>query len=498
MKWFSSLSINSKILLSVSVTFIIGIIIFVVIITNRVSHNISESTRDTLTYASMYYANHMKEIFNETITLTGVMSSSINEIFQHIPMESIRFTNIESIIKNTLDNSGYATYAFLYILNTPEEFENMVDYKTRNNKFIALYHSDGPTANTTSRVIANDSLLTMPLITEILNSSGRGKNSRNIFVGIPTKNNFTGNEFVGLNMAAPIFNSNHQLIGIVGLSIDFANITRFLTDPKLDLHESDLRVLLNEQGTVAIHSNPSLILQNIQEINKALEAKKVINAIKNHENNIFDDYVATTGMASYASVYSFVTLHDTSHWSVLVTTPRKAVLQTLDNLIILVWIASAIFLIVVLSVIYFCIRKIVGIRLPIILNTLTTFFRFLNHENVKPSLITIRANDELGAMGKAINENIERAQANVQKDSALVNEAFEVINHTCGGHATRRITLNGANPQLNALKDSVNQLLDLLSSAIGNDLPELNRVFDSFVKLDFSTEVKDAQGRVLL
>lgn len=120
MKWFSSLSINSKILLSVSVTFIIGIIIFVVIITNRVSHNISESTRDTLTYASMYYANHMKEIFNETITLTGVISSSINEIFQHIPMESIRFTNIESIIKNTLDNSGYATYAFLYILNTPE------------------------------------------------------------------------------------------------------------------------------------------------------------------------------------------------------------------------------------------------------------------------------------------------------------------------------------------------------------------------------------------
>ena len=123
-------------------------------------------------------------------------------------------------------------------------------------------------------------------------------------------------------------------------------------------------------------------------------------------------------------------------------------------------------------------------------------YTFLNHENVKPSLITIRANDELGAMGKAINENIERAQANVQKDSALVNEAFEVINHTCGGHATRRITLNGANPQLNALKDSVNQLLDLLSTAIGNDLPELNRVFDSFVKLDFSTEVKDAQGRV--
>ncbi|MDY2822804.1 MAG: methyl-accepting chemotaxis protein, partial [Helicobacter sp.] len=84
----------------------------------------------------------------------------------------------------------------------------------------------------------------------------------------------------------------------------------------------------------------------------------------------------------------------------------------------------------------------------------------------------------------------------LQQDSALVNESLDVINHTREGYADRRITLNGANPQLNTLKDSVNQLLDLLSSAIGNDLPELNRVFDSFVKLDFSTQVKDAKGRV--
>ena len=95
-----------------------------------------------------------------------------------------------------------------------------------------------------------------------------------------------------------------------------------------------------------------------------------------------------------------------------------------------------------------------------------------------------------------INENAKNTQRALEKDSALVKEALDVINHTRGGHATKRISLQGSNPQLNSLKDSVNQLLDLLSSAIGNDLPELNRVFDSFVKLDFSTEVKDAKGRV--
>ena len=95
-----------------------------------------------------------------------------------------------------------------------------------------------------------------------------------------------------------------------------------------------------------------------------------------------------------------------------------------------------------------------------------------------------------------INENAKNTQKALEKDSSLVKEALDVINYTRAGKATKRIELQGSNPALNQLKDSINQLLDLLSSAIGNDLIELNRVFDSFIKLDFSTSVKDANGRV--
>lgn len=136
-------------------------------------------------------------------------------------------------------------------------------------------------------------------------------------------------------------------------------------------------------------------------------------------------------------------------------------------------------------------------RIQGISNQLFGFFDYLNHKtNTPPKILPLKADDEFGQMAKAINENIKSTEENLDKDSKLVKESLEVIQWARDGHATKRITLTGSNPQLNTLRDSVNQLLDLLSTAIGNDLHELNRVFDSFTKLDFSTKVSNASGRV--
>ncbi|WP_416863940.1 methyl-accepting chemotaxis protein, partial [Helicobacter ganmani] len=46
------------------------------------------------------------------------------------------------------------------------------------------------------------------------------------------------------------------------------------------------------------------------------------------------------------------------------------------------------------------------------------------------------------------------------------------------------------------LKEVLNHMLDDLQTKIGSDTNEIARVFDSYTKLDFTTEVKDASGRV--
>ena len=64
------------------------------------------------------------------------------------------------------------------------------------------------------------------------------------------------------------------------------------------------------------------------------------------------------------------------------------------------------------------------------------------------------------------------------------------------GDFTARITETPHNPQLNELKNVLNHMLDDLEKKIGSDANEITRVFDSFTQLDFTTEVKNASGRV--
>nr|WP_324761490.1 methyl-accepting chemotaxis protein [Helicobacter trogontum] len=112
----------------------------------------------------------------------------------------------------------------------------------------------------------------------------------------------------------------------------------------------------------------------------------------------------------------------------------------------------------------------------------------------KPLYITTR--DELGEMARAINDNIEKTKLGLESDKALVAESLQVIDRAKQGHADRLIEQKGNSPQLNELRDSVNELLNLLAVGVGKNLNEINRVFESYTKLDFTTEVKDASGRV--
>ncbi|EJB6122807.1 methyl-accepting chemotaxis protein, partial [Campylobacter coli] len=83
----------------------------------------------------------------------------------------------------------------------------------------------------------------------------------------------------------------------------------------------------------------------------------------------------------------------------VVTAPKKSVLAPLYKLQFLIISVAIVALIAILVIVYFCVRKIVGARIPIILKALDNFFRFLNHEKIEVHTIKIRADDELGKMG---------------------------------------------------------------------------------------------------
>lgn len=124
------------------------------------------------------------------------------------------------------------------------------------------------------------------------------------------------------------------------------------------------------------------------------------------------------------------------------------------------------------------------------------FFAYLHYESKEVDFVPIQSKDEFGSMSKMIIDDIERTKRGLEQDNALVQNAISVIQTAKNGDNTHRIQLVGANPELNALKDTVNELLELINNAVGGNLGELMRVFDSYTQLDFATEVENADGRV--
>ncbi len=151
----------------------------------------------------------------------------------------------------------------------------------------------------------------------------------------------------------------------------------------------------------------------------------------------------------------------------------------------------------ILSVIllYFIVSKYLS-PLAAIQTGLTSFFDFINYKTKNVSTIEVKSNDEFGQISNAINENILATKRGLEQDNQAVKESVQTVSVVEGGNLTARITANPRNPQLIELKNVLNRLLDALQARVGSDMNEIQRVFNSYKSLDFTTEVKDANGAV--
>ncbi|EHZ9972838.1 methyl-accepting chemotaxis protein [Campylobacter jejuni] len=156
-------------------------------------------------------------------------------------------------------------------------------------------------------------------------------------------------------------------------------------------------------------------------------------------------------------------------------------------------------LIVMISIsiilLYFIVSKYLS-PLAAIQTGLTSFFDFINHKTKNVSTIEVKSNDEFGQISNAINENILATKRGLEQDNQAVKESVQTVSVVEGGNLTARITANPRNPQLIELKNVLNRLLDALQARVGSDMNEIQRVFNSYKSLDFTTEVKDANGAV--
>ncbi|EDP5370166.1 methyl-accepting chemotaxis protein, partial [Campylobacter jejuni] len=491
-------SVSSKLLLSVAISVILATALMIAIVSFQVASYSEKEAKDTIFLSSKRYVNYIQGMLNEEVTLTKGVATSLNEMFQN--NDHIDIDLIESLIKNTFDSSHYAAYTFLYLKDTTvlSDMQNVdKKYISPDGKTFSMIFFDqiAEKSGGITTISTPNNFSQLNLIQNIEQNAKYGDKD-SVFVGSPRKLNYDNNEFLGINFGMPIFNNKGKFIGVIGYTIDLLEISETILDPKFDFFEGDLRFLMNDQGIIAIHKNKNAILKTLFDINKDQSAQLIVEAVKNHKDEILDNYIASTGDLSYASISSFSTLGNSSHWSVIVTAPKKSVLAPLYKLQYIIISVAIIALIAILAVVYFFIRKIIGSRIPLILKSLENFFRFLNHEKIEVQTIEIKANDELGKMGKIINENILATKQGLEQDAKAVKESVETVGVVESGNLTARITANPRNPQLIELKNVLNRLLDVLQTRVGSDMNAIHKIFEEYKSLDFRNKLDNANGSV--
>ena len=488
--FFNKLQIGTKISLCVIVTVFSCMMIMMFVIVNSSSNIQKGETYKLLNNASKRWANKAEGSFNEIGASLKASELSFDFVFK------LPANQAQPILQNTiaamLESNRMGTFAYLY-LDDPDYFgDNIIDSRHRlpDGKFLILLHDSNTDKIGGVELMQADEAVTK--FGSVQKTLAAGKP----VLGSPTFQNVANmGEMVAVGMNRPII-KNNKTIGVVGILADLSKFADIFLEQSQSVFENSFRMLIAEDGVVAIHHDKNALTRPLTDFNKDPGVVAVLEALKRKESGImnFKDY---QGRTSYISFASFEIGEDIAHWGVLTVAPEESVYAAVSQMSLTIIAAILISIVVIVAILFFYMRSTVVRRLHIMSNLLFEFFDYLNHKReTPPVLVKPTCEDEIAHLADVINQNIQRTQDMLEQDSQAITQSAQTAQEIEHGNLAARITATPANPKLIELRDVLNKMLDVLQDNIGSDTNEISRVFDSYTKLDFTTEVANAKGRV--
>ncbi|ELP5667118.1 methyl-accepting chemotaxis protein [Campylobacter upsaliensis] len=308
-------------------------------------------------------------------------------------------------------------------------------------------------------------------------------------VQIKDKNIFT------INFSFNILNSHKQKMGTLGILYNVGTLSEDLLHSRRSIFEGDRRFLMTQDGVVFLHPDKNFLGKNLQEMNAGESARNVLNASMNNERGIYAyDYLDDKYMAG---VQPFKIANSNSIFTMVTLAPTKSIYQPFYNLLLGIIITSLVSLLVVTVTILYYVKFHITRRIVNVSEHLYSFFKYINFESDQlPANLKPRANDEIGQMAAAINDNIKATKEGLDQDKQAVKESVTTVGIVENGDLTARITANPRNPQLIELKSVLNNLLDVLQTKVGKDMNKIHSIFEEFKSLDFRHKIENASGSV--
>jgi methyl-accepting chemotaxis protein len=116
---------------------------------------------------------------------------------------------------------------------------------------------------------------------------------------------------------------------------------------------------------------------------------------------------------------------------------------------------------------------------------LEKFFRFINKEVKEVEHIHGYSHDEIGDLVNSVNKNIDRTVSGVKKDEQVIVEAKNVCEQASLGIFDVSIKSEANNPEINKLKNTVNELIN----AFGYNMSRIEKNLSSYDKDDYTQRI---------
>ncbi|WP_418179016.1 methyl-accepting chemotaxis protein [Aliarcobacter lanthieri] len=170
--------------------------------------------------------------------------------------------------------------------------------------------------------------------------------------------------------------------------------------------------------------------------------------------------------------------------------------QKISSIIFGILIISVIVSIILIAVISYLISKNIISPLEKFESGLLGFFKYLNKETKNVETIDIKSEDEIGSMAKVVNENIIKTAKLLKEDESLIDNVKEVVNEINKGNLRNRIENSTGNESLEELKNILNEMLELISNKVNNDLVVIDQVLKKYEQMDFRARIENPVGEV--
>ncbi|MDC7242555.1 MAG: methyl-accepting chemotaxis protein [Sphaerochaetaceae bacterium] len=127
-------------------------------------------------------------------------------------------------------------------------------------------------------------------------------------------------------------------------------------------------------------------------------------------------------------------------------------------------------------------------------NGLMSFFKYLNKETLEVKMLETTAKDEIGTMSKEINKNIVKTQKLIDDDKLVLDEVEKIVNEVKGGILSNRVKSSTENKELENLKNNFNDMLNIISTTVADDLNKIKEALSKYRALDFTHRITDTTG----